>query len=114
MGLSKNIPKIGHKYNCFDDGKIKKQRQYVIEICDILKFKNAPADILLLWKKESSNSPWLYKETTDLFVIGKNLTHNSKEIFVRTNDNSWFGIGGIYQICGRLDINKTLTKRLAG
>lgn len=41
----KQIPQIGKRYNCFDDGKISYSRLYQVLITDVLKFDDIDSDL---------------------------------------------------------------------
>lgn len=104
------IPKIDTEYNCFDDGKICESRKYVVKVTEVVPFNKIDKETLNQWKSEVKDCYWLYKEETDFFIKTTN-SENEEEVFVRTVDNEWFGIGGIIN-CGLLDIDGKLTKRL--
>jgi len=99
------IPKLNKEYNCFDDGKVSKTRLYVVEVKEIVPFKDIDEETLSLWKEEVKNCYWLYRKKTDFFI------KTTQGTFVRTKDNGWFSIGGF--LCGgRMDVDGKLTKRL--
>lgn len=105
----KNLPEIGKTYNCFDDGKISKNRMYQVKITDIIPFEKADNELLELWKKTISSYYWLF-DKTDYFI---KFTSNENEeylsgIFARTKDGDWFGLGNWWN-SGRLDIDGSLT-----
>ncbi len=106
------IPQINETYDCFDDGKINKGRHYKVKVESVIPFDDIDKDTLELWEREVSSCHWLYKKDTDFFVIGVNVKLNKQEIFVRTTDMGWFGIGG-FLCCGRLDIDGSLIKLLS-
>jgi len=106
------IPQLGKIYDCFDDGKINKGRQYKVKVESVISFDEIDNETLELWEREVDDCPFLYRKNTDFFAIGMNEKLNKKEIFVRTTDNGWFGIGGFLS-CGRLDINGSLVKLLS-
>ncbi len=100
------IPKINKKYNCFDDGKIRESRLYIVIITEIIPFEKAEQKLKDLWKKETKTCHWLFSDKTDYFI--KAITGDDEEqIFVRTKDNSWFGLGFL---SGELDVDGSLTK----
>jgi len=107
-----NLPNIRETYNCFDDGKVTASRLYQIEIEEIIEFKDSSQDIKSLWKEELQQCNWLYNSRTTHFIVGRNLTYDSKEIFAETKDGGWFGLKGKYQIIGRLDLDGSLTKSM--
>jgi len=100
------IPEVGRTYNCFDDGKIRQSRLYQVNVCEVIPFEKCDdKEILDLWKMEVEQCYWLYAPETDYFVIG--IREDSVEIFVRTLQGDWFGIGGIID-CGSLDVDGSL------
>jgi len=104
------IPKIGKTYNCFDDGKIRESRRYEVTVTKIVPFTKIDDETLLEWKIEVEQCYWLYATETDYFIITTD-EDNEEEIFVRTKDTGWFGIGGFLN-CGRMDVDGSSTKWL--
>jgi hypothetical protein len=48
MKYKQPIPEISKTYNCFDDGKIKRDRMYQVTITDIIPFEQADEKLLEL------------------------------------------------------------------
>ena len=110
------VPKVGKRYNFFDDGKIYPNRVYIAECIKVIKFNDAkdiifnisPNDILYpysenhgvlsmslydAWLENVQDCGWLFKETTDYFVCCRIENYDDNDIwFVRTKDNRWFSI----------------------
>tara|TARA_B100000953_G_C17824984_1_gene359894 strand:- start:79 stop:405 length:327 start_codon:yes stop_codon:yes gene_type:complete len=105
------LPKINKTYNCFDDGKVRESRRYVVTVKEMTPFNEIDDDTLSIWKEEVKNCHWLYKEETDFFIKTTN-DQGEEEIFVRTLNDGWFSIGG-FLYCGRLDVTGELTKSIS-
>lgn len=109
------LPEVGKTYRIFDDGKINNTRMYNVTIEEIIKFEDAPKDIIRVWEKEHRTFSYLYSGTTDYFVMGKTHECYSERplYFVRTVDGGWFSID--YQCSwqsARLDVDGSLYKRM--
>lgn len=119
----KPVPEIGKIYNCYDDGKVSHSRLYKVKILDLIKFENAGKFLLKVYQQLIDNFDYLhlYAKETDYFVVGLSyeLDIPMIEIFVRTIDGGWFGIGFISSnleveefsswCIGRLDIDNSIT-----
>ncbi len=107
----KNLPEIGETYNCFDDGKISKDRMYQVTITEIIPFEEADEELLDLWKERVEKSLLFGK--TDYFIKFKSNESEAEPngIFARTKRGGWFGLGNWWN-AGRLDINGKLTEIL--
>lgn len=119
----KQIPQIGKRYNCFDDGKISYSRMYQVLITDILKFEDADSNLKHIVESIQQNYDWLHPNTTDYIVCGVSYEIDNFPkmcYFIRTKDGGWFGIGEILAngeidslFCsGRLDVDNSLTESL--
>lgn len=122
------IPGVGKYYNCFDDGKISHSRLYRVLIYKILTKEQILEDPIykILWEANCEEHPELYDESCDIFIasISEETTIPRVEIFGRTKDGGWFGLGElVYDIngnpipdcwncSGRLDVDGSLTKQL--
>ena len=98
------IPNVGQVYHCFDDGKVRFSRLYLVEVIETLgqmEFKRK-------YPEEFKN--WL---ETSKFVVAN--CHESNEhplgIFVRTKQGGWFGIGNWFN-SGLLDVTGELYEDL--
>ena len=106
------IPKLNKTYNCFDDGKISESRKYEVTIEKIVPFDEIDEEILEIWKDVSKFSHWLFAKETDFFIFTSGEDGaDDDNIFVRTKDNGWFGIGNFFN-SGRLDVDGKLTEWL--
>ena len=104
------IPEIGKTYNCFDDGKITKNRLYTVYVVNVIPFDKIDKETLSEWKEHVDECDWLFAKTTDYFIKTEN-GEDGNAVFVRTLDGGWFSIGQ-FMNSGRLDVNGSLTKRL--
>ena len=78
------LPEVDKKYKHYDDGKISDTREYTVVVTNIVKFEDAPKEIVEKWKSELENkyhTP-LYSET-DYFVFAKNLENEEKYVYAR-------------------------------
>lgn len=107
-----NTPEIGKTYNSFDDGKIKETRRYQVTISKIVPFQEIDSKTLEQWKREVETCHWLYATETDFFIFAdsKESGQEEQEVFVRTLDGGWFGIGEWFG-SGRLDVDGSLYRK---
>jgi len=106
----KNVPEVGKTYDCFDDGKICESRRYKTTIITVVSFSDADKETLYLWVNDVENHRWLYATETDYFVFSIS-DNDMPEVFVRAIGGGWFSMGE-FLLCGRLDIDGTLTRTL--
>lgn len=123
MNNLKDLPIIGKKYNCFDDGKISHSRLYQVLITDVLKFDDIDSDlkkIIIFVQKEYD---YLYTSITDYVICAVSYERENypkMSYFIRTKDGGWFSIGELdcdgminSLFCsGRLDVDNSLTEQL--
>jgi len=98
------IPELNKVYNTFNDGKIKESRRYEVKIVKIIPFSEIDEETLEHWKHEVETCHWLYKHTTDYFIIADN--GEEDEVYARTINDGWFGLGFLNS--SRLDIDGSL------
>ena len=113
------VPEVGKRYHCFDDGKIKFSRHYIIEVSEVLSymaFKKKYPEMFQTYLDESRQCYWLYSRSSDKFIIchaeedrqeGFNL-----EVAVRTKQGGWFTIGKDSFYCGTFDVTGKLWDEL--
>ena len=109
------VPEVGKKYHCFDDGKIRFSRHYIVEISEILgycAFRKKYPELFKNYTSLAKRCYWLYAKSTDFFVVCEHGEDNGMEVFVRTKDGGWFSIGG-FMNSGELDVTGNLWKDLA-
>lgn len=128
----KPVPDVGKEYICYDDGKIKESRQYKVQILLVVSYED-----VCNWDKEAflnsyfpnnEENHYLFESNPDYFIYA--ITYELKnrpmiEIFSRTRDGGWFGIGEVkydehkdkyfcdsYWCSGILDIDGTITEQM--
>lgn len=104
------VPEVGKKYHCFDDGKIKFSRHYIIEVSEVLSymaFKKKYPKMFQDYLEVTKDHYWLYSRSTDWFVICEHGEDNKPGVYTRTKQGGWFGIGDLFN-CGRLDVTGEL------
>ena len=110
------IPNVGQVYHCFDDGKVRFSRLYLVEVIETLgemEFKRKYPEEFKNWLEISKSHYWLYSRSTDKFVVAncKESNEHPLGIFVRTKQGGWFGIGDWFN-SGLLDVTGELYKDL--
>ena len=108
------VPEVGKKYHCFDDGKIRFSRHYIVEISEVLSYCAFKKKYPKLFKKYTSLVKmcyWLYAKSTDFFVVCEKGENGEPAVFVRTKDGGWFSIGDFIN-SGELDVTGELWKDL--
>lgn len=98
------IPEIGKTYACFDDGKIRHSRKYMVTIDKIVPFEEGDKDTLALWREEINRYYWLFAKETDFFVLADG------QWYARTIDDGWFAMGDYLSDTGLMDVTGSLEK----
>ena len=92
----KPVPEVGKRYHCFDDGKIKFSRHFIIKVDEVLGFiqfkKKYPA-LFKQYIEEAKRCYWLYSTHSDKFVITYRGDNDELGVYVRTKQGGWFGAG---------------------
>ena len=105
----KNI-KIGDKFNCYDDGKVRVSRQDVVIIKDIIPIEKWDED---QWSKINESliddEEWAKGVDHKVCLIGVN-SEGKEDIFLKTRYESWFSIDEWGS--GLLDVNEQFTEML--
>lgn len=104
------VPEVGKKYHCFDDGKIRFSRHYIVEISEVLgfcAFKKKYPELFHEYTEQLKSTYWLYAKSTDFFVISEHGADRGMEIFVRMKEGGWFSIGG-FMNSSELDVTGEL------
>lgn len=104
------VPEVGKKYHCFDDGKVRFSRHFVVQVDEILgliQFRKKFPELFETYREEVRVCYWLYSTHSDKFVITHKGEHDELGVYVRTKQGGWFGIGG-YWNSARLDVTGTL------
>lgn len=100
------IPEVGKKYHCFDDGKVRFSRHYIIEVSEVLgymQFKKKYPELFKTYCEVSKGHYWLYSRSTDKFIVAEKGENDELGVFVRTKQGDWFGIGNLNN-AGTLDV----------
>lgn len=109
------IPKVGHNYHIFDDGKIRPSRHYIATVTKILFPEEAreDAELYSAWEEQVGECYWLFAEETDYFVKATSEYDKEPLYFVRTTDGGWFSIDYPNTWMGaRLDVDGSLYQRM--
>ena len=108
----KNI-KIGDKFNCYDDGKVRVSRQNVVTIIDIIPKEKWDAETNYEISEFLKDCDWAYDTYHEVCLIGTN-SEGRKDIFLETRYGSWFSIdewgSGLLDVYGQF--TETLIKDL--
>lgn len=92
----KPIPEVGKKYHCFDDGKIRFSRHFIIQVDEVLgyqAFKKKYPKEFERYVEETKRCYWLYSTHSDKFVITHKGENDELGVYVRTKQGGWFGAG---------------------
>lgn len=110
----KPIPEVGKRYHCFDDGKITFSRHFIIKVDEVLgfmQFKKKYPEMFKQYIEEVKSCYWLYKRSSDKFVVTFEGENDKPGVYVRTKDGGWFGIGDWWN-SARLDVTGQIWKSL--
>ena len=93
--IDTKLPELYKKYDCYDDGKITESRKYQVLITDIIPFDKADEELIKEWHTQVLECHWLFAQETDYFIFAVSYEQwcPKVEIFVRTTDGGWFGLG---------------------
>ena len=108
------IPQVGERYHCFDDGKVRISRHFIIQVDEVLghmAFKKKYPEQFELFMRRTKQSYWLFSRHTDFFVITHHGENNELGVYVRTKQGGWFGIGP-YWNSATLDVTGQLWQYL--
>lgn len=92
----KPVPEVGKKYHCFDDGKIRFSRHFIIQVDEALgyqAFKKKYPKEFETYREEVKRCYWLYSTHSDKFIITHKGENDELGVYVRTKQGGWFGIG---------------------
>lgn len=105
--IDTKLPELYKKYDCYDDGKITESRKYQVLITDIIPFNKADKDLVEAWHEEVLTNHWIFAQETDYFIFAVSYEqwYPKIEIFVRTLDGGWFGLGEWDDYEDRFNIN---------
>lgn len=90
------IPKKSKKYSYFDDGKIKPSRHSFMKILDVVPFNKASWELRDYWEEMKEETPWVFEEETDYFIIGYEMSDGTYDnlyttLFARAEGGGWYG-----------------------
>lgn len=107
------IPEVGKQYHCFDDGKIRFSRHFIIQVDEVLgfiQFRKKYPELFKTYTERAKQSYWLFT-SSDKFVITFKGENNELGVYVRTKQGDWFGIGPWYN-SATLDVTGKLWENL--
>lgn len=90
------VPEVGNRYHCFDDGKIRYSRHFIIkvdEVLDYMAFRKKYPEQFRHYCEVAKEHYWLYSRRTDKFVVTYSGENGESGVYVRTKQGGWFGIG---------------------
>ena len=106
----KPVPEVGKKYHCFDDGKIRFSRHFIIQVDEVLgfiQFRKKYPELFEQYIESVKRSYWLYSTHSDKFVITHKGENNELGVYVRTKQGGWFGAGAWWN-SATLDVTNEL------
>ena len=106
----KPIPEVGKKYHCFDDGKIRFSRHFIIQVDEVLgfiQFRKKYPELFEQYIESVKRFYWLYSTHSDKFVITHKGENNELGVYVRTKQGGWFGAGAWWN-SATLDVTNEL------
>ena len=108
------VPEVGKRYHCFDDGKIRFSRHFIIQVDEVLghiAFKKKYPEYFEQYVRCVKEFYWLYSTHSDKFIITHFGENNKPGVYVRTKQGGWFGIGH-YWNSATLDVTGKLWENL--
>lgn len=90
------VPEVGKMYHCFDDGKIRFSRHFIIQVDEVLgfiQFRKKYPELFERYIEAVKQCYWLYSTHSDKFVITYKGENEGLGVFVRTKQGGWFGAG---------------------
>lgn len=115
-------PEVDKLYYAYDDGKIRKSREYTILIAGKIHAKELPSDLREEWEQSVIDCYWLFSPEEDDIYYGyidfdpnyDKAEEAQIEYFCRALDGGYFGFtnnnDGWWYSCGRLDVTGELHK----
>lgn len=90
------VPKIGHIYHAFDDGKVTPSRHMLMKVVDVYEYNYLKPWIKACVIQEKENHSWLFDGITDYVIKCEWLTDypvlNKEYYFIRTIRGGWFAM----------------------
>ena len=102
--------KIGDKFNCYDDGKVRVSRQEVITITNIIPYDKCDDMLIEEIIREGNFYDFLYKNAKQSVVLIGEDSCGEEYKFIKTSDGDFFSIGEWGP--GLLDTSGELTEYL--
>ena len=90
------VPEVGKKYHCFDDGKVRFSRHFIVQVDEVLgyiQFRKKYPELFEQYTKEVKRCYWLYSTHSDKFIITHEGENDELGVYVRTKQGGWFGAG---------------------
>ena len=85
--------KVGDKFNCYDDGKVRVSRQEVITITNIIPYKECDDMLIEEILREVEDYDFLYKNAEQSVVLIGTDSAGEEYKFIKTKDGDFFSIG---------------------
>lgn len=88
------LPDIGQAYYAYEDGKIRRSREYKVVIQGYKRMWRMPKTFRKAWKKHVSEYYWVYAKKTD-YIIKAWVLEGHKNCFcyfVRTPGGHWYSM----------------------
>lgn len=108
------VPEVGKKYHCFDDGKIRFSRHFIIQVDEVLgfiQFRKKYPELFEQYVERVKESYWLFSTHSDKFIITHNVENGMPGAYVRTKQGGWFGTGHWWN-SATLDVTEKLWENL--
>lgn len=118
--MSKNLilPKKGHWYFCYDDGKVNTSRIAKLKVLDVIPFDKASKALLKAWGREFKGVYTPLRDTTPCFIRTKVLGDTEPPVYfaLMRNEDAFYSFqrpGNSYWFSNyMLDVDGKLTKGL--
>ena len=101
--------KLGDRFNCYDDGKVRVSRQNIITIKEIIPKEEWSADQWYEINEWTQDTDWMSKVDHEVCIIGVN-SEGEEYIFLKNQDDYWFSVDNWGP--GLLDVTGNLTENL--
>lgn len=90
------VPEVGKRYHCFDDGKVRFSRHFIIKVDEVLgfiQFRKKYPKLFEQYTEAVKQCYWLYSTHSDKFIITHKGENDELGVYVRTKQGGWFGAG---------------------
>lgn len=109
MNEYENI-KVGDRYNCYDDGKVRVSRQNVVTITNIIPKSNWTPELREEIARAEEDYDWLFDKVNHQICLMGITDEGEHCMFLKTQNGNWFSVGVWGP--GLLDVTGNLTKNL--